>query len=398
MFAVGVFDHPPVKAVINYTADTAVAQKNAEEGIVLLKNASTLLPLAKVATKIAVIGGHADAGILSGGGSSQVVPNNGAMIVPLSGIGTIVPFRESLFDLSSPLSAIMQHNPKAQVRFDSGRYPSSAASLAKWADVVIVFANQWMTEGADSPDITLPDGQDALIAAVAAANPKTIVVLETGGPVLMPWLNDVGSVLEAWYPGARGGDAIANILFGDVNPSGHLPITFPQSITQNPRPVLPGIDVSAGVQFDVDYSEGSSVGYRWFAEKNLTPLFPFGFGLSFTSFSYGNLSVQGGSALSVAFEIKNTGAVPGVVVPQVYLTNVNGVAVKRLIGFSRIALQPGESHQINVSADPRLLGSFDAAAHTWRVSAGSYSVAVGSSATDTALSGTTSLSARAQKP
>jgi beta-glucosidase len=398
MFAVGVFDHPPVKSAIDYNADAAISQRNAEEGIVLLKNASSILPLAKSVTKIAVIGAHADAGVLSGGGSSQVLPKGGSAIVPLSGVGTIVPFAQAVYDLSSPLTAIIQHNPRAQVRFDDGRYLSSAASLAKWADVVIVFADQWMSEGFDAPDITLPEGQDSLIASVAAANQKTIVVLETGGPVQMPWLDNVNAVIEAWYPGGRGGEAIANVLFGDVNPSGHLPVTFPQSMAQNPRPDLPGVDVAHGVQFDVNYSEGASVGYRWFAERNLTPLFPFGFGLSYTNFAYNDLAVQGGTTLSVAFDVKNTGAVAGAAVPQVYLMSANGAPVKRLIGFSRIVLQSGETHRISVSADPRFLGSFDATAHTWRVSAGSYKIAVGSSSADTVLSGAASLQATSPKP
>lgn len=398
MFAVGVFDHPPVKAAIDYNADAAISQKNAEEGIVLLKNANSILPLAKSAMKIAVIGGHADAGVLSGAGSSQVLPTGGAAIVPLSGVGTIVPFAQAVYDLSSPLTAIIQHNPKAQVRFDDGRYPSSAANLAKWADVVIVFADQWMSEGFDAPDITLPEGQDALIASVAAANPKTIVVLKTGGPVQMPWLDNVNAVIEAWYPGTRGGEAIANVLFGDVDPSGHLPVTFPQSMAQNPRPNLPGADIARGVQFDVNYSEGASVGYRWFAEKNLTPLFPFGFGLSYTDFSYSGLSVEGGATLSVAFDVKNVGTVSGAAVPQVYLTNIDGVAAKRLIGFSRILLQPAETHHVSISIDPRLLGSFDSTAHSWRVSAGLYKIAVGSSSVDTTLSGAAALQANLLKP
>lgn len=245
MFAVGLFDHPPQREAIDYAQDAPVAQKVAEEGIVLLKNGGDILPLSKRAARIAVIGGHADLGVLSGGGSSQVIPyspDGRYGFIPVGGEGMMATWADQVFDPDAPLAAIHAEAPKATVRFDTGRYPASAAALAKWADVAVVFATQWMMEGADAPDLSLPSGQDALIEAVAAANPHTVVVLETGDPVAMPWLDGVAGVLEAWYPGQRGGYAIASVLFGDVNPSGHLPVTFPKGIEQNPRPTLPGSD------------------------------------------------------------------------------------------------------------------------------------------------------------
>jgi beta-glucosidase len=180
----------------------------------------------------------------------------------------MAPFRTMVFDPSSPVKAIKAKAVGAEVRFIDGAYPAAAAGLAKGADAVVIFATQWMIEGEDVPDLTLPNGQDALIAAVAAANPKTVVVLETGGPVLMPWLSKVGAVVEAWYPGAKGGDVIADLLFGDVNPSGRLPITFPAEPSQLPRPEIPGFGGHDEAQLDVDYDiEGADVGYRWFARK-----------------------------------------------------------------------------------------------------------------------------------
>ncbi len=400
MFAVGLFEHPPVKTPLDLEADAKVAQQAAEEGTVLLANPSGLLPLSHDVKRIVVIGGHADAGVLSGGGSSQVVPIGGpAVTLAMGGEGPMAAFRTMVFDPSSPFKAIKAKLPGAEVRFNDGTYPAAAAALAKGADAVIVFATQWTIEGEDVPDMTLPNGQDALITAVAAANPKTVVVLETGGPVLMPWLGKVGAVVEAWYPGAKGGDAIADILFGDVNPSGRLPVTFPATTAQLPRPEIPGFGQADGTQFDVDYTiEGADVGYRWFARKKLKPLFPFGYGLGYTHFDYANLKVEGGDALSVSFDVRNAGKTAGQDVPQVYLTDAAGKARKRLIGWQRISAQPGETVHVTLKADPRLLADFDATAHDWRIDAGRYQVALGASATDLRLRGAAELHEGRIKP
>jgi beta-glucosidase len=223
--------------------------------------------------------------------------------------------------------------------------------------------------------------------------------LETGGPVLMPWLGKVGAVVEAWYPGAKGGDAIADILFGDTNPSGRLPVTFPATTAQLPRPAIPGFGGRDDAQFDVDYTiEGADVGYRWFARKKLEPLFPFGFGLSYTHFAYANLKVEGGDALTVGFDVRNSGKVAGQDVPQLYLTDAAGKARMRLIGWQRVAIQPGETVHVTLKADPRLLADFDEAAHGWRIDAGRYQVALGATAEDLELRGAAELKAAKLKP
>jgi beta-glucosidase len=386
MFAVGLFEKPPMKSAIDYAANAQVAQRVAEEGIVLLKNSTDLLPLAKSVKRIAVIGGHADVGVLSGQGSSQVFPVGGAAaVIPVGGDGPLARFNNQIFHPSSPLQTIRAKAPGAEVRFYEGRYASAAAQLAKWADVVVVFANQWMAESVDAGDIGLPEGVDTVVEAVVAANPKSIVVLQTGGPVRMPWLNKAGAVLEAWYPGARGGAAIANVLFGEVNPSGRLPMTFPVRDGDNPRPEIPGFDLPENVQFDVNYSEGSDVGYRWFAKNKRKPLFPFGFGLSYTSFQYANLFVSGGERIKVAFDVTNTGSRPGSDAPQLYLVGKQGKPVLRLLGFSKVTLDPGQTRRVELTADPRLLAEFDPATSDWRRDAGTYRIAIGSSAEDRAL-------------
>ena len=380
MFAVGLFEHPPVKTPLDAEADAKVARLEADEGTVLLSNPSGLLPLSHDAKRIVVIGGP-------------------AVSMAMGGEGVMAPFRTMVFDPSSPLKAIKAKIPGAEVRFIDGSYPSAAAALAKGADAVVIFAIQWMIEGEDAPDLTLPNGQDALIAAVAAANPKTVVVLETGGPVLMPWLGKVGAVVEAWYPGAKGGDAIADLLFGDVNPSGRLPVTFPVSTMQLPRPEIPGYGRAEDAQFDVDYNiEGADVGYRWFARKQQKPLFAFGFGLSYTHFDYANLKVEGGDTLSVSFDVRNAGKVAGSDVPQLYLTDAVGTARMRLIGWDRVSLQPGATAHVTLKADPRLLGVFDEAAHSWRIDAGRYAVALGASAGDLRLRGAAEVKAAKLKP
>jgi beta-glucosidase len=216
-FAVGLFDNPTDRRVPDVFHGLEVAKRVADQTIVLLKNANTQLPLAAASIhSIAVIGSHADAGVLSGGGSAQVDPIGGNAVAQ-SG--------EVVWHRSSPLRAIRAKAPGAKVEYDPGTDPNAAAALAKASDVAVVFVNQPTSEGGDVPSLSLPGQQDALVAAVAAANPHTIVVIESGGPVSMPWIDQVAAVLEAWYPGTRGGQAIASILFGDVNPSAKLPVT-----------------------------------------------------------------------------------------------------------------------------------------------------------------------------
>ncbi|MGC2735501.1 MAG: glycoside hydrolase family 3 protein, partial [Candidatus Acidiferrales bacterium] len=243
LFAVGVMDHPPVVTPINVKEDADVAQRIAEQGTVLLKNDDGQLPLdASRIRSIAVIGSHADIAVLSGGGSAQVNPVGGNAVParPVAADDTDAFLAIQVWDPSSPLRAIRAKSPRSKVEFASGLDAGAAAKLAGNAEVALVFAHQHTHENADLKSLALPDGQDELIRRVAAANPRTIVVLENGDPVLMPWLASVKAVLETWYPGARGGEAIANILFGDVNPSGKLVLSFPKSEADLPRPVLQG--------------------------------------------------------------------------------------------------------------------------------------------------------------
>jgi beta-glucosidase len=399
LFADGVFDHPATPGgALDYAADAKVAKATAEAGIVLLKNTG-LLPLSPSAHRIVVVGGHADVGVLSGGGSSQVVPvGRPALTLKMpGGEGNLMAqFRFALYDPSSPLAAIKAAAPDAVVEYVDGTDPKLAADRAKGADAVIVFATQWMIEGYDAKDLSLPDRQDALIATVADANPRTVVVLETGNPVLTPWLDKVAALVEAWYPGAKGGEAVADILFGATDPSGRLPITFPTGEAELPRPSIPGADAPAKASFPADYSEGSNLGYRWYEAKTIKPLFPFGYGLSYTTFGFSGLTVTGGKTVTVSFDLKNTGPRAGMEVAQVYAAPPGGVS--RLIGWRKIALKAGESRRVRVQADPRILAAYDEAAHGWHVAAGAYAVAVGGSSADLPLVGTAKLIDARLKP
>lgn len=388
IYAVGL-DRSPVApgGKVDLAAHAEVALETAKQGIVLLRNEGNVLPLARTAKRIAVIGGYADTGVLSGAGSSQVHGEGGpAASIPQGGDGPFAAFISEQYHRSVPLKAIKAMAPEAEVRFRNGRYVSEAVSAARDADVAIVFATKWSTEGIDQPDLTLPNGQDALIAAVAAANPHTIVVLETGNPVLMPWLDRTAAVVEAWYPGARGGEAIASVLFGETNPSGRLPITFPASLADLPRPELDGLatlepnfsgdapspDSKLTVNYDI---EGSDVGYRWFARKGLKPLFPFGYGLSYTSFAASGLAVRGTSA---TLTVSNTGAREGATVAQVYLVARGGENKQRLVAFQRVAVAPGASRKLTLAIDPRLLADWKDGG--WAMPGGTYSFAIGENA------------------
>lgn len=391
IYAAGLDRHPVTPGgTIDFARNASVAEEVEKQGIVLLKNAGNVLPLAKTAKSIAVIGGYADGGVLSGAGSSQVQGEGGpAVSRPVFGSGAMAGFVTQQYHRSSPLAAIRAAATQATITFRDGRYVADAVAKARQAQVAIVFATQWTTEGMDVPDLSLPDGQDALIAAVAAANPNTIVVLETGGPVKMPWLDKVAGVVEAWYPGARGGQAIAAVLFGDVNPSGRLPITFPADESQLPRPILDGSDTvepdisgapaAGAARLVADYDiEGADVGYRWFARQGRKPLFPFGFGLSYTSFAASGLKVAG---LKASFTISNTGQRAGDDVAQLYLVSRNGKAMRRLVGFQRVSLAAGASQPLALTIDPRLLADWKEGG--WAMPAGSYAFALGTDAATT---------------
>jgi beta-glucosidase len=387
MFAVGLVSHPigDSAAPIDFGADAQVAEADEAQGIVLLKNTGGVLPLAHSMQRLLIIGGHADRGVISGGGSSTVSPAGGNVVPGLGPDGFPGP---EVYLPSSPLAALMGQSPLARVRYLSGDDVVAAVRQAKWADRVIVFATQWAAESEDV-SLTLPGNQDALIAAVAAANPHTVVVLETGGPVLMPWLDKVAGLLEAWYPGSGGGAAIAQVLFGAVDPSGRLPVTFPQSLQQLPNPQLPGDNVPPRRPFDVDYRAGAAVGYRWYEKERLAPLFPFGYGLSYTRFRYRGLAAHmENGRLVVSFEVTNTGSRAGAAVPQVYVGPRAGgwEAPRRLAGWSKVSLAPGGSAALSITVDPRLLATFDESSASWRIASGEYEIWLGESSADTGLS------------
>jgi len=403
MFAMGLFDNPAVKTAPPLADSAAVARRDASESIVLLKNAGNLLPLSGNIRSIAVIGPHADVGMLSGGGSSQVIPLGDGKTAefasdgpspPVSAKGGSLAIPRYVYDPPSPLSAIAALAPTAAIRFADTSDINAALNAARGADIAIVFATQWMTETQDVPSLSLPRGQDALIAEIAAANPRTIVVLETGGPVLMPWLDSVGAVLEAWYAGNDGAPALADILFGNVDPSGRLPITFPKSEDQLPNPQLPGRGEKG--PFTVTYPEGADAGYRWFEKQKGVPLFPFGFGLSYTSFVCSGLDIEAGETIVATVDVTNKGGRAGRDVVQLYATPPQGVS--RLVGFASVTLAAGETKRVTIPAEPRLLGTFDADAQTWRIAKGDYAVAVGASAAEPGETKTVTLEAREMKP
>ncbi|HUL15320.1 MAG TPA: glycoside hydrolase family 3 C-terminal domain-containing protein [Terriglobales bacterium] len=392
-FASGIVDYPEQKSVVDVDAGFEISRRIAEQSSVLLKNAADILPLDPDKVRsIAVIGEHADTGMISGGGSAQVDPE-----------GSTPPrWLEHIWFPTSPLKAIRAKVPGMDVQFDSGADPATAAALARKSEVAIVFAHQWTGEEMDLPDLSLPGNQDAMIEQVAAANPHTIVVLETGSAVTMPWLEKVSGVLEVWYAGSKGADAVANILFGGVNPSAKLPMTFPRSVSDLPHPKLampPPETVQIAPWFlskptyDLHYDEGLKVGYKWYDAENKPVLFPFGYGLSYTTFSYSNLKVTPGEQPTVSFTVKNTGSRPGAEVAEIYaaLPASAGEPPKRLVGWSKVPLNPGESKDVTVAIQQLYLSIFDESSNSWKRLPGSYTFLVGGSSRDLPLSQTVSL-------
>ena len=394
MFATGVIDDPPQKSVVDIMGGFEVAQRIAEQSTVLLKNDHAQLPLdASRIHTIAVIGPHADVGMISGGGSAQVDPPGGNAIMP-PGKGN-THWQDHIWFPTSPLKSIRAKAPGAKVQFDSGSDPAAAAALAKSADVAIVFAYQWESEGMDLDSLSLPEHQDELIAQVATANPHTIVVIESGGPVTMPWVDQVSGILEAWYAGSRGAEAVANVIFGDVNPSAKLPITLPRSESDLPHPTVvkpPKATVAADRQgwkriaaglpaFQVTYDEGVKVGYKWYDAENKAVLFPFGYGLSYTTYTYSNLKITQGKNPRVSFTVTNSGNRAGAEVAEVYASLPVAAAEppKRLVGWSKVKLNAGESKDVAVGVDPKYLSTFNVEKDGWQLIPGDYGFMVGGS-------------------
>ncbi len=374
-FASGIVDDPVKKSVVDVEGGFETSRRIAEQSIILLKNDQGILPLDRAKLhSIAVIGSDANTSMISGGGSAQVDPPG----------HPATKWKEHVWFPTSPLKAISTKASSVTVEFDSGADRAAAAALAKKSDVAIVFAYQWTSEDFDLPSLSLPDNQDALIEQVAAANPRTIVVLETGSAVTMPWLSQVSGVLEAWYAGSKGADAVANILFGEVNPSAKLPMTFPRSEADLPHPQLvtpPGRAGQAKPTFEVHYDEGLKVGYKWYDAENKLVLFPFGYGLSYTTFGYSGLKVSPGSDTTVTFTVKNTGSRAGEEIAEVYaaLPADAGEPPKRLVGWDKVHLNPGESKEVSVPVKSFYLSIYDEPSDSWKLLPGSYTFMVGGS-------------------
>jgi beta-glucosidase len=362
MFRFGFFDKAWIASKVDAKANGAVAREIAEHAAVLLKNAGNLLPLdAANVHSIALIGPFAGAAHTGGGGSSQVAPLY--TVTPQDGLKNVA-------------------GANVSVNYNDGNDAAAAAAAAKKADVAIVMVGNRDREGADRPNLSLPNNQDQLVAAVAAANPRTIVVLKTGGPVLMPWINQVPAVLEAWYPGEEDGNAVANVLFGKVNPSGKLPVTFPKTEGDTPAHTpeqWPGVDGVA------KYSEGLKVGYRWYDAENIEPLFAFGHGLSYTTFTFKNLNLpkqaSAGQPLQVSVDVTNTGPRAGADVVQVYVAfpATAGEPPRQLKAFEKISLNPGETKHVTLPLDERAFSIWNTPQNKWTGVAGAFTISVGDS-------------------
>lgn len=385
MFRMGQFDRPITLTPIDAAGDGQIARSIGEQSAVLLKNANDILPLnLESVHSIALIGQAAfvNSAVIGGGGSSHVNPLY--RVPPLQGL------QRALQRLGSSANVTLF------VAANDGTNNAGAATLAASADVAILMAGVITWEGADRPNLSLPNNQDALISAVVAANPNTIVVLKDGDPVLMPWIDRVAAVLEAWYPGQEDGNIVADLLLGLANPSGKLPLTYPKAgsdIPTNSPDRYPGVTVN-GIP-TAYYSEGLHMGYRWYDTRDIQPLFPFGFGLSYTLFAYSNLhtapSVTNGvTPIRVAFSVANTGSRAGAEVSQVYLGLPASTAEppKRLVAFDKVQLQPGEQKQVTLTIDPAAsnhpLSYWDTSKGGWTIADGEYTVYVGSSSRDIA--------------
>lgn len=379
-FQFGVFDRAAYvndDAQIDKVADGKASQAIAEQAATLLRNQGNILPLASTVKSIAVIGKPATE-FAVGGGSGAVDP----------------------FQNNSILDGIKARaGAGVTVTYDDGSKADRAAAVAKSAEVAIVVAKDKYGEGADRACLSLKcpsigGDQDGLIEAVAAAQPKTVVVLETGGADLTPWRTKVAALVSAWYPGAHGGPAIARVLFGDVDPSGRLPITFPESESQLPTAVSRNRYPGGGLLgLDTRYDEGVFVGYRWYDEQKLAPAYPFGFGLSYTSFALSKLTVsRSGTGAVVTAVVKNTGSRAGYAVPQLYVGLPDQSATVQqppsaLKGFTKVKLAPGQSVTVTMPLDQRALSYWNASAKTWSVTKGCAAIKVGFSSRDLPLKG-----------
>jgi beta-glucosidase len=413
MFRLGLFDNVPSEGAqaaatpATNAGSIATATEVAEDGTVLLKNAGAVLPLTGSGKRIAVIGPAAG-------------PQGATLAEQGYGSGHVPEFSYQP-GVVSPLQSITERAAQAgdSVTYADGDATADAVAAASAADAAVVFVSDAEIEGADRPDLNAhfgtcsfgdlasstsctdtPLDQNALVSAVAAANPHTIVVIQSGGPIAMPWAGQVAGILENWFPGQVDGNAIAPVLFGDVDPAGKLPVTFPVKLSDDPlqsAAQYPGVtEAGDSVGPHSTYSEGLLVGYRWYDAKGITPLYPFGFGLSYTTFRYSGIGVtRAGSGASVAFTVTNTGSRAGAAVPQVYVGDpaAAGEPPRQLKGFRRVRLNPGQSARVTIPLDAMSFADWDTSGHQWSVSAGTYQVMVGSSSSDIVGQGSVALPA-----
>jgi beta-glucosidase len=401
LLVTGIVANPPAAGKVDVAAGHALAREVAESSMVLLKNDGGTLPLdAARVRNIVLIGGHADRAMLEGGGSGGAgVQSSGAAPSPDNAVDCLRP-DSSIGNMhmmsgcatwlrTSPLSALRARAPGVEIHYLDGKDIEAAARAAATADVAIVFATQWSSEDMDLPSLALPDAaadpanqsydQQALIRAVAARARHSVVVMENGTAVTMPWAGQVSAILAAWYPGIEGAPALARILFGDVNPSGKLPLTFPRSEADLPQPDRP----QGG---DVVYREKLAIGYRWYDSHRIEPAFPFGYGLSYTSFSYSGLKVtrRADGDVQIRFRLSNTGNRAGAEVAQVYAgLPADGVEPpQRLIAWDKVQLPAGASRDVSLIVPKRRLAIWDVRQHQWRVPSGHYVLQVGTSSRD----------------
>ncbi|MBU6410440.1 MAG: glycoside hydrolase family 3 C-terminal domain-containing protein, partial [Verrucomicrobia bacterium] len=379
MMQFGLFDQPleakGIPAAI-VRRDGLQAEQLAEQGMVLLKNDHDLLPLRAAALhSIALIGPYATNAMTGGGGSSHVA---------------------ALYTVS-PLEGLRRWaGPGVKISLSDGRDIPQAAADARSADVAIVMVGDHEREGHDHA-ITLAGNQDELVAAVAAANRHTVVVLKTGSAVLMPWVDKAPAILEAWYPGEEDGNAVAAVLFGSVNPSGKLPLTFPERLSDLPAHTPAQYPGTNGV---VDYSEGVFAGYRYYDQNHIQPLFPFGYGLSYTTFACKNLKISRAAIavrlpsrqiIRVTFDVANTGHRFGKDVVQLYVSFPSTPSApeppRQLKGFAKVSLKPGQTRHVCLKLEPESFAHWDTQAGGWRIAPGTYGILIGQSSRDIVLRG-----------
>jgi beta-glucosidase len=404
MFAVDVIDQPAVEKTQDFKSDIDVARRTEQEAIVLLRN-DGVLPLSPRIRSIAIIGGRADTSVIS---KITAMPGDRKKPFgeppPLDGKApVVVPVeRPVLWAHSSPLRALRAILPDTTITYSDGKDINAAKALAKTSDVTVIFAIQDTHEGEDLRSLRLNSGQEALITAVSAASKETVVVLENGTAVAMPWASQTNAILAAWFPGSGGGEAIADILSGKTNPSGRLPISFPLDERDQPRPDVPGIPsgnsndnqiTTMGSKqeqtVEVDYRiEGSDVGYRWLHKTRKPAAFPFGHGLSYTTFKYGDLAVRrNDGSTTVSFSVENTGRRAGKETAQIYLAEPF-----RLIGYRKVELKPRQKREVIISIDHRMISNWNEKVNSWKLIRGPRQILIGSSSQDIKITSNNQLS------